>query len=171
MKAELISQIYLFIMFILNGGIIGILFDIFRILRKSFKTSDFITSIQDILFCVATGIFLIYSIFIFNNGEIRLYVITGLLIGLLLYMLLLSKHIIKISINIIILLKRIFPFIIHIISVPIKIIISILKKPCTILFVIIKQTLIKIRIIKRKLFKKKEKYQKNVKIIEHKEGF
>ena len=171
MKAELTRQIYLFILFIFNGSIIGVFFDIFRILRKSFKTNDLITSIQDILFCVITGIFLIYSIFIFNNGEIRLYVIIGLLIGLSLYMLLLSKHIIKISVCIIKFLKKIFSFVIHIISVPIKILISILKKPCTFILTIIKKALSKIRNIKHKLLNKKEKSHKNVKNIEHKEGF
>ena len=37
------SQVYAFLMFIINGFLIGILFDTFRIFRKAFKTSDFIT--------------------------------------------------------------------------------------------------------------------------------
>ena len=44
------NQAFTFIIFILNGFIIGILFDIFRILRKSFKTPDSITYIEDIIF-------------------------------------------------------------------------------------------------------------------------
>ena len=44
------NQAYLFLIFIINGIVIGLLFDIFRILRKSFKTSDIITYVQDILF-------------------------------------------------------------------------------------------------------------------------
>ena len=44
------NQAYAFLIFILNGLIVGILFDVFRILRKAFKTSDFITYIQDIIF-------------------------------------------------------------------------------------------------------------------------
>ena len=65
------NQAYLFVIFILNGFLIGILFDIFRILRKSFKTKDWLTYIQDILFWILTGFIVLYSIFRFNNGELR----------------------------------------------------------------------------------------------------
>ena len=50
------NQAYLFCIFIINGIIIGILFDFFRILRKTFKTSDLITYIEDSLFWILTGI-------------------------------------------------------------------------------------------------------------------
>ena len=42
------NQAYLFLIYCLCGIIIGIFFDIFRILRKSFKTNDFVTYIEDI---------------------------------------------------------------------------------------------------------------------------
>ena len=42
------NQAYLFLIFTINGILIGFLFDIFRILRKSFKTNDLITYIEDI---------------------------------------------------------------------------------------------------------------------------
>ena len=64
------NQAYLFCIFIINGIIIGVLFDFFRILRKTFKTSDLITYIEDSLFWILTGIIILYSIFVFNNGEI-----------------------------------------------------------------------------------------------------
>ena len=49
------DQAYLFLIFIANGIIIGILFDFFRILRKTFKTSDMITYVEDLLFWILTG--------------------------------------------------------------------------------------------------------------------
>lgn len=61
------NQAYIFIVFIINGILIGILFDCFRILRKSFKTSDLITYIEDILFWVIAGIVTLYFIFYYNN--------------------------------------------------------------------------------------------------------
>ena len=68
------NQAYLFCIFIINGIIIGILFDFFRILRKTFKTSDLITYIEDSLFWILTGIIILYSIFVFNSGEIRFFI-------------------------------------------------------------------------------------------------
>ena len=83
------NQVYIFIAFILNGFLIGIIFDCFRILRKSFKTPDIITYIEDIAFGIITGLLLLFSIMKFNNGELRVYLFLGILLGLILYLLIL----------------------------------------------------------------------------------
>ena len=116
----IINQGYIFVIFILNGFLIGILFDIFRILRKSFKTKDIVTYIEDILFWIITGIFLLYSVFRFNNGEIRLYMFIAILIGVLLYMLILSSYIIKINVKIITSVKNLFQKIFNVFFKPFK---------------------------------------------------
>ena len=43
------NQAYLFLVFSLTGIVIGILFDFFRILRRSIKTSNIVTYIQDMI--------------------------------------------------------------------------------------------------------------------------
>ena len=153
-----INQANLFLIFAINGVIIGLLFDIFRILRKSFKTSDLITIIQDILFWIITGIIILYSIFIFNNGEIRFYMFLAVILGALLYMLLLSRYIIKISVEIINVIKKVLKFIFKIISWPIQIIYEttkkLLRKPILFCFVNIKKS---IRQIGTKIYKNKSK--------------
>lgn len=116
------NQAYLFLIFTINGILIGILFDIFRILRKSFETSDIVTYIEDILFWILAGFILLYSIFKFSNGEIRFYMFIGIFIGCILYMLMFSKFFIKINVKIITTLKNIISKIISIIILPIKII-------------------------------------------------
>ena len=115
------NQANLFLIFVLNGIIIGFIFDFFRILRISFKTKDFVTYIEDFLFWVITGIILLYSIFIFNNGEIRFYMFLGVIIGIVLYILLISKYIIKINVSIIKIIKKI-------VIVPTKFLCNIIKK-------------------------------------------
>ena len=85
------NQAYLFLVFSLTGVIIGILFDFFRILRRTIKTSNFITYIEDILFWILTGFLILYNIWYFNNGEIRIYMFLGIILGLTLYMLIFSK--------------------------------------------------------------------------------
>ena len=101
------NQTYLFLVFSLTGVIIGILFDFFRILRKSFKTSDIITYLEDIIFWILTGFIVLYNIWYFNNGEIRLFMILGIIMGAIIYMLTLSNIIIKIFYEIINTLKKI----------------------------------------------------------------
>lgn len=123
-----INQAYLFLIFTINGIVIGLLFDIFRILRRSFKTSDGITYIQDILFWILTGFILLYSIFTFSNGEVRFYMFLGVFLGCLIYMIIFSKYFININVKIILMLKKIISKIISIIIFPINIIIKIIKK-------------------------------------------
>lgn len=122
------NQAYLFLVFTINGTIIGLLFDIFRILRRSFKTSDIVTYLQDVLFWILTGFILLYSIFTFSNGEIRFYMFLGVFLGCLIYMLIFSKYFIKINVKIILVLKKIIGKIISIIIFPIKVIIKFTKK-------------------------------------------
>lgn len=85
------SQEQVFVFFLIIGVIIGILFDIFRVLRKNFKTPDMITFIQDISFFLLSGILILYSIIKLNNGEIRFFLFLGIFFGILIYSLTISK--------------------------------------------------------------------------------
>ena len=122
------NQACLFGIFIINGILIGLLFDFFRILRKSFKTNDFITYVEDVLFWILAGIILLYSIFFFNDGEIRLFMFLAVLIGIIIYILSISSYIIKINVKIINCFKMIIIKIFKIISIPFTYIIKILRK-------------------------------------------
>ena len=92
------NQTYLFIVFTIVGIIIGVLFDIFRILRKSFKTKDIVTYMEDILFWILTGIIILFSMYKFSNGELRFFMIIGIIMGTLMYMITFSRYVIKISV-------------------------------------------------------------------------
>lgn len=84
-------QLYIFFIFIVLGIIIAFIFDFFRILRKAFNTNNVITYLEDFIFCLLSGFLLIYCIFYYNNGELRLYLFIGVGIGIFLYILLLTK--------------------------------------------------------------------------------
>ena len=89
------NQAYLFLVFSLTGVAIGILFDSFRILRRTFKTSNIITYIEDVLYWILTGFLILYNIWYFNNGEIRIYMFLGIILGVLIYMSTLSNILIR----------------------------------------------------------------------------
>lgn len=122
------NQAYLSIVFIINGIVIGLLFDFFRILRRTFKTKDIITYIQDILFWILTGFILLYSIFRFNNGEIRLFMFLAIIIGISIYMFFVSSHVIKINVAIINFLKKILSKIFNFLFIPFKYIYKLLRR-------------------------------------------
>ena len=124
----ILNQANLFLIFTINGILIGLLFDIFRILRKSFKTSDIITYTEDLIFWILTGLLLLYSIFTFSNGELRLYMFLGVFIGCILYMIIISQYFIKINVKIILFTKGIVYKIIYNLTFPMRIKLKKLKK-------------------------------------------
>ena len=140
------DQAYLFIVFSLTGVVIGILFDFFRILRRSFKTSNIITYVEDVLFWILTGVLILYNIWYFNNGEIRIYMFLGIIMGLLIYMLTLSNIIVS-------LFSKILKMLIRILEIPFKTIISIFHKIITIIIQIFNKFTKKIKIKKGKMVK------------------
>ena len=119
------NQVYIFTVFILDGIIIGLLFDIFRILRKSFKTPDIITYCEDFIFWILTFLLILYSIFKFNNGELRLFIFIGLIIGILIYLLVFSKLFINVSVYIISFVKKIINVLL---IIPINYLIKFIRK-------------------------------------------
>ncbi len=121
MNINIYHQLFNLFAFIITGIIIGILFDIFRIIRKSFKTPDFVTYIEDIIFWILAGFVLLFTIFTFNNGEIRVYIFFSLILGLFIYMLTLSKYFIKVNVTILQFIKKVIKF-------PLQILVNFTKK-------------------------------------------
>ena len=126
-----INQAYLFLIFAFNGVVIGLIFDFFRILRKTFKTSNVITYIEDILFWILAGISIIFFMYNFSDGTIRLFMIIALLLGFLLYILSISNFIIKIFVFFINILKNLFKTIIKVTSIPVKLIYKVINNTIT----------------------------------------
>lgn len=85
------SEGQLFIFFFIIGIIIAMLYDFFRVLRKSFKTKDYVTFIEDVIFLFLSGVLIISSIIKLNYGEFRVYMCFGMFFGILIYSLTLSK--------------------------------------------------------------------------------
>ena len=107
MNTNILNQLSIFIIFFGAGIIIGFIFDFFRILRKTFKTCDLITYIEDILFFLIVGVILIFIIFTFEEGQIRFFNFIGIFIGIIMYLLVVSNFFIKINVYIIIKIKNI----------------------------------------------------------------
>ena len=124
-----------------------------------FKTSDIITYIEDIFFWISSGLIILISIFLFNNGELRLYIFIGIVVGILIYMIFISKYFIRFNMFIINISKKTITRILQIISKPIKFIYNIIKKllfrPISFIFINF-----------RKFFKKLSNIFKKIKIFD-----
>ena len=86
------SQSKLFCIFFLLGLLLNIIFDLFRGLRKAIKFSNALVLIQDVLFLLISGFLFFKTLLIFSNGEIRLYMIIAMLLGIAIYSLTISSQ-------------------------------------------------------------------------------
>lgn len=91
------NEFNVFLSFVLIGIIISFIFDFFRILRCVYKTPDCVTILEDIAFWLISGIILLLGIFVLNDGNIRAYLFLGLFSGICLYIVFISKNIMKVG--------------------------------------------------------------------------
>ncbi len=108
------SQEEVFLLFFIIGIIIGLVFDFFKVLRKSFKTKDIVTFIEDLLFLLISGTLIVLGIIKLNSGEVRFYLFLGMFFGVLIYSLTISKLYVIILYEFVRICKKIIIFFIQI---------------------------------------------------------
>jgi len=97
MIISLIGQVKLIIFSLLSGIITGVFFDIYRLIRGFENPNKFLTIIQDLLFWTLTSIVVFIFLMYTNEGYINFYVYVCLIIGVYLYIKLLSRLFIKVQ--------------------------------------------------------------------------
>lgn len=106
----LAEQTLIFLQAAVLGIGIGILYDIFRIIRVVFHAGFIFTSLADILFSVFTVISVFLFIVITANGIVRFYIPLGLFLGLMLYFFSVSPVVMSVVRHCLHFLGRVFSF-------------------------------------------------------------
>ncbi|MGL4741890.1 MAG: spore cortex biosynthesis protein YabQ [Sarcina sp.] len=83
-------QFNILIVSIIAGIFIGILFDMYRVIR-GVNHSKILVAIQDVLFWILSGLVIFIFILVFNFGFLTTYVYLLISVGLILYFSILSK--------------------------------------------------------------------------------
>lgn len=78
-------QFYSFFTMVLSGVVLGLLFDLLRVIRSFYQPGRWIGAGADLLFWIAGTGALAGGLFAGNWGEIRFYVVVGIILGLGLY--------------------------------------------------------------------------------------
>ncbi|NMB97044.1 MAG: spore cortex biosynthesis protein YabQ [Clostridiaceae bacterium] len=160
MPIEISVQAYTFLYSVLCGMLIGFIYDLLRIKRKTIKTGALFINVEDLAYWIIAATIVFALIFYSNSGEIRGYIFIGIVIGDILYTLLLSNLIVKLSVKILDLLGRIIKFVLFVILYPVKIIIKIISYPVKLISRPVKKLLksikarSRIKLIKISLLKK-----------------
>lgn len=123
------EQVRVFLYAIAGGAAVAFLYDLLRIKRRAIKTSVIFVNIEDLVYWVVAAVLIFFTVYCSNNGEIRGYIFIGNIIGVALYLLLLSNIIIASSMAIINMIIKIFKLIWKIVSYPFKLVYKILAIP------------------------------------------
>jgi len=84
-------QSYVFLYSVYGGILIGILYDIYRVIKGGKKSEKLIISLWDALFLLSVFSVMIWAIFSSSYGGIRVYVLIGFVVGFYLYEKLLGR--------------------------------------------------------------------------------
>lgn len=95
MESSVQSQIYIFLITLLGGILIGLTYDLYRLFRYYSRPKRVKTYIQDLIFWIFLSIGIIIFVNRVNEGELRGFIFIGFTLGILLYSRLLSKTVIK----------------------------------------------------------------------------
>ncbi|HHT97688.1 MAG TPA: hypothetical protein GXZ90_07325 [Clostridiales bacterium] len=85
MSIKILYELHFFIISIISGVILLLVYDLLRILRRIIKHNDIIVVVEDLLFWIASSLWLFSIMYKENNGIIRAFSILGMLIGSIAY--------------------------------------------------------------------------------------
>lgn len=79
-------QVYIFLITVYGGLLVGVVYDIYRLIRHIAKRGRWLTIVLDVLFIITLGVIVFAVLYIANSGELRLFIFLGLALGFALYM-------------------------------------------------------------------------------------
>lgn len=99
----------IYLIFILLGIALGLIYDIFKILRRLVQNKIFVFVI-DVFYFLVCSVAIFYFCLVYNSGKIRYFVLQGVLIGAFLHKITISKFIFSFIEKTIVAVKKIrFP--------------------------------------------------------------
>lgn len=129
MTVSVSNQIFVFLSCVLLGMILGLLFDVFRIVRRTTPAGTVATATEDMLFWLLAALLVFLALLFLNDGQSRIFEWLGIAIGGMLYLSVFSRLVIAASMHVIHALKTVFRWILFLLLFPVRLLFRILKKP------------------------------------------
>lgn len=92
-----VSQPLIFLTTIYGGMIAGVVYDVFRWIRRTVRRGRWLAALTDTLFILALGLIVVLVLYSTNMGTLRLYTFVGFALGFALYIAGLSPFILYIA--------------------------------------------------------------------------
>ncbi|MDI9419433.1 MAG: spore cortex biosynthesis protein YabQ [Bacillota bacterium] len=107
---SLSTQLYAFALTIFAGATMGFVFDWYRLLRSWLRPGPAATFGMDLVFWVIAAPLAAVYLLMANWGELRLYVLIGISLGLAFYYLLISRAVIRVTIGLARIISQVISF-------------------------------------------------------------
>ena len=95
MSGEIINEVDIFFRTIILGVLFALIYDFIRIIRRIIFKSFIIMGLEDILYWLIMSVMTCVFLYKVNGGVIRLYIITGIAAGMILYELSIGRFAVK----------------------------------------------------------------------------
>jgi len=118
-------QASLFLTTVIMGIIAAFIYDWFRVFRRIVKHNNMFIQLEDCLYWIFVSLTVFIIMLNKNYGEIRVFLVCGVFIGMIVYFILISPLFMNISMTVVHFIKKILIIIIT----PFKVIIKILSYP------------------------------------------
>jgi spore cortex biosynthesis protein YabQ len=123
------GQARLFLMTVGVGIAIGLVYDLFRIIRKIYRHPNFLTQLEDFVYWISATFVMFYFLLNCNNGELRFSSILGAALGAVLYFAAASPLVVKVSVAVANFIGDVLRLALIIVLAPVKFLISVLAEP------------------------------------------
>ncbi|WP_313528478.1 spore cortex biosynthesis protein YabQ [Anaerotignum sp.] len=129
MILSLQGQAQLFLLTVLLGGALGLVYDCLRIFRHIIPHKRLWVQIEDGVFWIGS-IFFVFAVMLgANAGEIRFFTILGMFGGMSLYFLTLSRLVIAVSDKVIYVVKKVLLLLFTIVMTPFRLVYLVIRRP------------------------------------------
>lgn len=123
------GQSMIFFMTVFFGIVMGVLYDLIRVIRRIIPHAGFFVQAEDLIYCASMALLVFYVMLNRNYGEVRFFSILGIIIGLVLYYSTVSKPILNGLVAMLRFFIKVIKAAISILLFPIKMLYRIIRTP------------------------------------------
>lgn len=149
MSQEMIEQARLFLSFAATGLMLGAIFDVFRVIRRTAKNRA-VTNICDACFWLFGGAYFISCFYRVAGANLRIYIYLAVVSGAALYFLLLSRFFVAAGCVILKIIIKILAAIAKILAVPVRFFLKKTGKAAVVVFSPVRNLTKKLKLLRRK---------------------
>lgn len=96
MSETILDELYFFLHAALTGIVLSAVYDVFRILRRVHTHGWVLIAIEDFFYWIGSALYITMILMKDNNGIIRWFFVIGILMGMIIYNITISQHLVGI---------------------------------------------------------------------------